>query len=146
MIINAYDWKCLKFWCLKPSGFLGRLAYFISCLMWHCYWPLLPRNVSFLALKTPVSHSFLPLLILEFSASFAGPFSPLVLGCWCLPKADLPSHLFSLHTLRATLKPPNVCPHPIYVSFPHFHILSRAVLFDIVAASHMWLFKLKILK
>lgn len=142
MIINACDWKYLKFWCLKPSGFLGHLAYFISSCMWHCYWPLLPWNVSLLAFRIPASHTFLPLLVPKFWAFSAGSCPPLVLEGWCPPRTDLHSQLFSL---RATLKPPNFCPHPIYVLSPHFHILSRAVLFNIVAASHMWLFQLKIL-
>lgn len=118
---------------------------FYLLLRWYCYWPLLPWNVPLLAFRIPAPHAFV-----HFSSpcpqhSLLAPSLPLSLNI------DVPQGLtFTLLSSHSTYSEQfwesHISVFTQSVLAPRFQVLSRTVLFNIVIASHTWLFKLKILK
>ena len=150
-----------QLWCLKPSGFpsyhtttllMTISDFFFTEANGHIiFYPLLhvaliltPWNVPFSAFMIPAACAFPPIshpCVLSILCWL------LITTCvWILMSQGLSFTLLSPHTFWAALRLSTFCLHLLYVLAPRFQILSRSVLFNIVAASNMWPFKLKISK
>lgn len=160
-----WPWLEVSQFChLKPSGFLSHHASTLwwqprtsllvlpmnTCLIWSpaAYGtvidPLLPWNVPLLAFRIPAPHAFVHF-------SFPCPQHPLLALSLSLSlNVDVPQGLtftLSSHsTYSEQFWESHVSVFTQSVWAPRFQVLSRTVLFNIVFASHTWLFKLKILK
>ena len=127
-----------------PLFHWGQWTLIIFYPLLHVALILAPWNVPFLALMIPASCAFLPI---SHPCVLSVLCRLLITTCiWILASQGLSFTLLSPHTFWAALRLSPFYLHPLYVLVPCFQVLSWSVLFNIVAASDMWPFKLNISK